>query len=67
MNTFLLILIVLTAIATVVTLVRGLVAMAGGKDVSGQTSNKFMFYRVAFQAVTVILLVVLALSMGNIG
>jgi Hypoxia induced protein conserved region len=67
MNTFLLILIALTAIATVVALVRGLVVMAGGKDVSGQASNKFMFYRVAFQAVTVVLLVILAMAMGNIG
>jgi hypothetical protein len=59
MDTFVIVLIVLAAIATATVLVRGIIAMASGKDVTGQQSNKMMSYRVAFQLLTIILVVVL--------
>ena len=58
MNTLLLILIALFAVATAVVLVRGVIGMAQGKDITGRQSNKLMSYRVALQLVTVILVVI---------
>jgi hypothetical protein len=59
MDTFVIILIVLAAIATATVLVRGVITMAQGKDIGGQQSNKLMSYRVAFQLLTIILVVIL--------
>lgn len=59
MDTFIIVLIVLAAIATATVLVRGIVTMARGKDITGQQSNKMMSYRVAFQLLTIILVVIL--------
>lgn len=61
MNTVLIILIVLAAIATAVVLVRGVITMAQGKDITGRQSNKMMSYRVAFQLLTILLVCVLLL------
>jgi ABC-type nickel/cobalt efflux system permease component RcnA len=66
MNTFIIILIVLAAITTAVVLVRGVITMAQGKDIGGKQSNKLMSYRVAFQLLT-ILLVLLLLWVGGRG
>ncbi len=55
MDTFVIVLIVLAAIATAVVLVRGVITMAQGKDISGRQSNKMMSYRVAFQLLTILL------------
>lgn len=59
MDTFVIVLIVLAAIATATVLVRGVITMARGKDITGQQSNKMMSYRVAFQLLTIILVVIL--------
>ena len=67
MNTFIIILIVLAAIATATVLVRGIVTMARGKDITGQQSNKMMSYRVAFQLLTIILVVILVFVMRSQG
>jgi hypothetical protein len=61
MDTFIIILIILAAIATATVLVRGIITMAQGKDISGRQSNKMMSYRVAFQLLTIILVVILLL------
>ncbi len=66
MNTIIIILIVLAAITTAVVLVRGVITMAQGKDIGGKQSNKMMSYRVAFQLLT-ILLVLLLLWVGGRG
>jgi preprotein translocase subunit SecG len=55
MDTFVIVLIILAAIATGVVLVRGVITMAQGKDISGRQSNKMMSYRVAFQLLTILL------------
>ena len=59
MQTTFVILIVFGAIATLGVLVMGIVNMARGKDVTGETSNKLMSYRVALQLFTVVIVVIL--------
>lgn len=66
MSSFIIILIVLAAAATGFILVRGLITLASGKDITGQQSNKLMSMRVGFQALT-IALVLLLLVLGGRG
>ena len=61
MNAILIIFMVVAALATLGVLARGIIIMARGKDISGQQSNKMMSYRVAFQALAIIFIVVLFL------
>ncbi len=65
MNTALIVLIVLAALATGYVLVRGVITMASGKDISGQQSNKFMSLRVTFQALTIVLVIILFILGGR--
>jgi uncharacterized membrane protein YjgN (DUF898 family) len=65
MNGFIIALIVLAALATAYVLVRGIITMASGKDVTGQQSNKYMWRRVQFQMLAVLLVIVLMLMMGR--
>lgn len=68
MNTLLIILIVLAAGATLFTLIRGVVGMAQGKDVTGERSQQLMRKRIKYQALAIILVVLLlALASGNGG
>ncbi|MDP9413304.1 MAG: twin transmembrane helix small protein [Pseudomonadota bacterium] len=57
MPTFLMILIVAAALATLFVLVKGVIGMAQGKDLTGQRSQALMRKRVMFQAVTIILVI----------
>lgn len=66
MNTLIIVLIVLAAAATGYALVRGLLNLASGKDMTGEQSNKLMTMRVGFQAAA-ILLVLLLLVIGGRG
>lgn len=59
MDGFIIILIIVAAIATATVLVRGVMTMARGKDITGEQSNKLMSYRVAFQLVTILLAAIL--------
>jgi hypothetical protein len=61
MNGFIIAGIVLAALATAYVLVRGIITMARGKDITGAQSNKMMSYRVAFQALAIIFIVILFL------
>ncbi len=65
MKTILIIAIVLAALATLFILIRGVVTMANGKDISGQRSQELMRKRVLFQAVTIVLAVLLLLVFGS--
>ncbi|EMD84012.1 twin transmembrane helix small protein [Pacificimonas flava] len=67
MNTFIIILIVIAALGTAAVLVRGIMIMASGKDISGRQSNKMMNLRVWLQALTIGLVIILALAVGAIG
>ena len=76
MNAFLIILLVGAMIATVVMLVRGIIAFlktteadlnddTAGPSQSALKQNKMMMGRIAFQAVAVIIIVILLLSRNN--
>jgi hypothetical protein len=59
MQSTLIVLMVLAALATLAVLIRGIVIMASGKDITGMQSNKMMSYRVAFQALAIIFVIIL--------
>jgi hypothetical protein len=74
MTALLVALIVLAAGLTLYALVRGIIIMASGRDtleggegegVSGLKSNRMMTLRVLFQAITVLLVVILFLATGG--
>lgn len=61
MQAMLIALMVLAAIATLTVLARGIVIMARGKDIGGKRSNLMMSYRVGFQALAILFIVLLFL------
>ena len=61
MQTLLIILLLLAAGATVFVLVKGVIGMAQQKDLSGRRSQDLMRKRVLFQAVAILIAVVLLL------
>jgi hypothetical protein len=68
MNAFLIILLVLAMGATAYVLVRGVIAMASGNDLSGERQQDYMRKRVLFQAVAiVIVLLILAVAGASRG
>ena len=67
MQTLLIILIVLAAGATLFVLVKGVIGMAQGKDVTGQRSQDLMRKRVMFQALAIVLVVLLLVMAGGGG
>lgn len=64
MNTALMILLLLAMAATFYVLVRGVISMASGKDVTGEQSQQWMRKRVMFQAVAILLVVVIIAMAG---
>jgi hypothetical protein len=61
MQTILIILIVIMAGATLFVLARGVIGMAQGKDITGARSQALMRKRVLYQAVAIVLVVLLLL------
>jgi hypothetical protein len=61
MSIFLLILIILAAGATLYALVRGVIGMAQGKDLTGMQSQQWMRKRVLYQAIAIIFIVLFLL------
>ena len=61
MRIVLVILLVLAALATLFVLIRGVVTMAGGKDITGERSQELMRKRVLFQAIAIFIAVLLLL------
>lgn len=61
MQTFLMILIILAALATLFVLVKGVVGMAQGKDITGVRSQGLMRQRVMLQAVAIIFIILFIL------
>ena len=59
MQATLIIFMVFAELATLGVLARGIIIIARGKDVTGQQSNKMMSYRVAFQALAIIFIIIL--------
>ena len=67
MSTLLIILLVLAMGATAYVLVRGVMAMASGKDISGEQQQNYMRKRVLFQAVAIVLVILILAVAGNRG
>jgi hypothetical protein len=65
MTPLLIILIVLAAGATLYVLIKGVVGMAQGKDITGQRSQALMQKRVMFQAIAILLAVLLMIVAGH--
>ena len=66
MNTLLAIALIAAMLATVYVLVRGVIAMANGKDASGEQQQSYMQKRVLFQGVAIVIVVmILALAGGR--
>jgi hypothetical protein len=61
----LLILLILAMGATAYVLVRGVVLMASGKDVTGEQSQQWMRRRVLFQAVAIVIVVLILVVAGT--
>jgi hypothetical protein len=64
MNTFLFILLLIAMGAVLYVLVRGVIAMASGKDVSGEVQQGYMQKRVLYQGIAIVV-VVLILAMAG--
>ena len=63
MNALLIIALILAMGATAYVLVRGIMAMASGKDVSGEQQQNYMQKRVLFQGIAILIVaVILALA-----
>ena len=67
MQTLLLILIVIAVGFTLYTLIRGVIGMAQGRDLTGQRSQELMRKRVLYQGVAIVLAILLLMMMrgGN--
>ena len=64
MNMLLIILLVLAMGATAYVLVRGVMAMASGKDISGERQQDYMRKRVLSQAVAIIVVILILILAG---
>ena len=62
MNTLLIILLVAAMAATAYVLVRGVIAMAQGKDITGEQQQNWMQKRVLFQAVAIVIVVLILIA-----
>jgi ABC-type nickel/cobalt efflux system permease component RcnA len=60
----LLILLLLAMAATAYVLVRGVIGMASGKDLTGQESQKWMQRRVLFQGIAIVLVILILVVAG---
>ena len=67
MQTLLIILIALAAGATLFVLVKGVIGMAQGKDITGQRSQDLMRKRVMFQAIAIIVVILILVMAGASG
>ena len=65
MTVFLGILLALAAGATLFVLAKGVIGMAQGKDITGRRSQELMRKRVMFQAIAILIVVILLLVAGS--
>jgi len=64
MSTILIILLVLAMGATAYVLVRGVIAMASGKDITGEQQQNYMRKRVLFQAIAIVIIILIFVAAG---
>jgi hypothetical protein len=67
MTPLLMFLLVLAMGATAYVLVRGVIAMASGKDVTGEQQQGWMRKRVLFQAVAIVIVILILVVAGTSG
>ena len=67
MNSFLFILLIIAMAAVAYVLVRGVIAMAQGKDVSGEVQQGYMQKRVLYQGVAIVIVVLILVLAGGRG
>jgi hypothetical protein len=67
MSTFLLLLVAAAALTTLYILVKGVIGMAQGKDITGERSQSLMRKRVMWQAVAIIFVILFLLIARNSG
>lgn len=65
MTPILMILLLIVMAAVVYVLVRGVMAMASGKDVTGEQSQTWMRRRVLFQAVAIVIVILILFLAGS--
>ena len=66
MNSFLFLLLLIAMGAVAYVLVRGVIAMANGKDVTGEVQQSYMQKRVLYQAIAVVIgVLILAMAGGR--
>jgi len=65
MNIILIILLVAAMGATAYVLVRGVIAMASGKDLTGEQQQHYMQRRVLYQGIAIILIALILLIAGR--
>jgi uncharacterized membrane protein len=65
MRIVLLILLLVAMAGVVYVLVRGVMAMASGKDMTGEQSQKWMQRRVLFQAVAIVIVILILFLAGS--
>lgn len=65
MNIFLIILLVAAMGATAYVLVRGVIAMASGKDLTGEQQQHYMQRRVLYQGIAIVLIALILLIAGR--
>ena len=65
MTPILMILLLLAMAATAYVLVRGVIAMASGKDVTGEQQQKWMQRRVLFQGLAIVIVILILVVAGS--
>lgn len=61
----LMILLILAMAATAYVLVRGVIAMASGRDLTGEQQQNYMRKRVLFQGIAIVIVIALLYFAGN--
>jgi hypothetical protein len=67
MTPILTILLILAMGATAYVLIRGVIAMASGKDLTGEQQQSYMRKRVMFQAIAIVIVILILVVAGSSG
>ena len=67
MTPILMILLLVAMAATAYVLVRGVIAMASGKDITGEQQQNYMRKRVLYQGVAIVIVILILVVAGQAG
>ena len=65
MTPILMILLLIAMATTAYVLVRGVIAMASGKDITGEQQQNYMRKRVLFQAIAIVIVILILVVAGR--